>query len=511
MRAVFGAGVHEGRREPSRLRHPSSASGRSAGDSAPRCPWTTRHTLLAALAAALMSVSVRCGPAAAQTINGTLMEVDTDRPIDLGLVIMFTEEGDSVAMTVTDERGRFRLSAPRPGSFLLLASALGYEETPAGVFELGPGSVMEVEYRVRPNALPIDEIVVAIDRPVVQHKLVQNGFVRRLQRGLGAFITPHDIEESPAMSTESLLANIPGVRVGDVRVKRPAGDSLMMVVPRSDIGETVQIQAPGGGWCTPTVYVDGIRTFYTAAGGTSAIGLTLSMLAPLATVEAIEVYRRPAEIPVEYSLSAQSSERPCGVLVLWTKSGPMLGQEVTVTDDGTLVSVVPSAAEEQEPLAEGEMGPAPAAGERIRVLLDGETARGLGVTSPWEGTLLTVRSGELVANDPRIGRVLALPADGIEALQVRRSRAAVHALKRGAVVGVAFGVGMWQFLGILCRSACDGFLGSAWLPASVTGTVVGLLVAGQGPGAQWVPAPLPELPPPLPGREPWGRRSPRDR
>ena len=96
----------------------------------------------------------------------------------------------------------------------MLAAALGYEETPAGVFDLGADGSMEVEYRLRSAPLPIDAVLVSIDRPVVEHHLVQNGFVRRLQRGLGRFITPYDIERSSARSTESLMAGIPQVRGG---------------------------------------------------------------------------------------------------------------------------------------------------------------------------------------------------------------------------------------------------------------------------------------------------------
>lgn len=41
--------------------------------------------------------------AEAQTVSGTLVDLFTNRPIPLGLVMMFTESGDSVTATITDE------------------------------------------------------------------------------------------------------------------------------------------------------------------------------------------------------------------------------------------------------------------------------------------------------------------------------------------------------------------------------------------------------------------------
>lgn len=261
----------------------------------------------------------------AQTVNGVLMDVETNLPIDLGLVMMFTEAGDSVTYTITNQDGFFSVESPEPGSFILLAAALGYKETPAGIFELGDGGLMTVEYRIRPEPLALDELVVSLDRPVFEHQLVRTGFVRRLQRGLGHFITPAQLSESPATSTEQLLAGIPGIRIGNVMAVRQytlEGETFNESLPRPEMGERVQIRSPGGGWCDPTVFVDGQRVRYDAQGG-----YTASFLAPLRTLSGVEVYRRPAEVPVEYSIGqvgagdmgASSDVGACGVLLFWTR------------------------------------------------------------------------------------------------------------------------------------------------------------------------------------------------
>ena len=423
------------------------------------------------------------GPATGQTIEGTLLDLDTEEPISLGLVLMYTEAGDSVEMTVTDELGRFRLASPEPGSFLLRASALGYEETPAGVFELGEDAVMTVEYRLEPRPLALDALVVNLEGPVLEHRLVRRGFVRRLQRGLGVFITPHDIEESSATSTEQLLTGISNVRVGPIQVARGGGTDGI-IYERPEIGETVQIRAPGGGWCTPTLYVDGIRAFYDtqATGATSAA--TLSTVAPLTTVEAVEVYRRPAEIPVEYSNNPTRATQ-CGVLVVWTKTGPAPGQRPLTGLRGGRADVGVGL-----PIPE-ELGEPPKAGETVRVQLDGATAEPLGLESIWDGTYQMVREGNLLARHEPLGHMVAVPLAEVEALQVRRTRSSRHAVLRGLVAGAAFAAGVWLGLEFLCDWTCREGSIDPTVPSAVGGAIIGFQVYRQGPGEEWVAASLP--------------------
>ncbi|HZD03740.1 MAG TPA: carboxypeptidase-like regulatory domain-containing protein, partial [Longimicrobiales bacterium] len=111
-------------------------------------------------------------PLHAQTIRGYLLESGSDHPIEAGLVVLLTEAGDSVTSTVTDEDGYFSLTSPEPGSFRLLAVALGYRRTPAGIFDLGEDGEMSVEFRIAPRPLPLDEILASVDQPAMDHELV---------------------------------------------------------------------------------------------------------------------------------------------------------------------------------------------------------------------------------------------------------------------------------------------------------------------------------------------------
>ena len=251
------------------------------------------------------------GPLHGQTVRGHLLDAGSGRPIDLGLVMLWTEEGDSVTYTVSQQDGYFSLTSARPGGFRLVGAALGYEEASAGVFDLGMGGEITVEFRLATQPLPIDEMLVSLERPVREHALVRNGFVRRLQRGLGIHVTPHDIEESPASATEDLLAGLPGLFVGPIRSRGGR--------PLDHVGDHVQMRSPTGLRCTPGVWLDGVRVRYAPGEGAS-----LSTLAPLSTVEAVEVYRSPSEVPIEYAAMAahgggSAPEGACGILLIWTR------------------------------------------------------------------------------------------------------------------------------------------------------------------------------------------------
>ncbi len=224
-----------------------------------------------------------------QTIRGTLLERDGNRPINLGSVTLLTEAGDPVTSTITNRSGRFELTSPDPGSFLLLAVAFGYRETTVGVFELGEGGEISVEFRIPVEALPLEGILVETSRMAEQLEL--NGFTRRLQMGFGRFMTPADIEESFAMRTSDLFVGMLNVRLAGGN-----GDELLI---RSRMG-----------YCPPKIYVDGLPQ----PGGRQS----LEYIVQLEAIVAVEVYRRASELPIQYG---GPNNTGCGVVVFWTKTG----------------------------------------------------------------------------------------------------------------------------------------------------------------------------------------------
>ncbi len=229
---------------------------------------------------------------AGQTIDGILLESGSDRPVPLGLVMLLSESGDSISSTLTDPTGRFQLQSTSPGGFLLTASALGYESLTAGVLELAEGARMSLTFRIPPRAIQIGGITVETRASLTSEpRLVQNGFVDRAQRGFGAFITPKDISESAAAVLSDLLA-----QTGRVTTRyAPGGNRILM---RGSVG-----------YCTPAVFVDGMRVALTD-------GLSLDVYVQISTLAAAEVYRSASEAPAQYG----GGMGGCGVIVLWNRN-----------------------------------------------------------------------------------------------------------------------------------------------------------------------------------------------
>ncbi|MDX1646955.1 MAG: TonB-dependent receptor plug domain-containing protein [Longimicrobiales bacterium] len=250
--------------------------------------------LRASLPAAALLLVLPC-LVSAQTIRGQLLEFGSDTPIDLGLVVMVSLDGDSVSAALSDGRGFFEVTAEDPGEYLLEASAFGYEPTRVGLFELGDGGEMSVEFRLWAAPLTLDGVVVEslVQEPV----LVRNGFYRRMGRGVGTFFSPQDIETSNARRAIDMIQGLAGVRM---RIDPVHGERLMV--------------RGAQGYCVPTLLIDGVRATWE---GTS---MRLDELIPLETVYAMEVHRGVSGLPIEFG----SFER-CGVIVFWTKRDPRDG------------------------------------------------------------------------------------------------------------------------------------------------------------------------------------------
>jgi hypothetical protein len=132
-----------------------------------------------------------------------------------------------------------------------------------------------------------------------------------------------------------------------------------------------------------------------------------------------------------------------------------------------------------------------ASGDQIRVELSELMAARTSLESPWEGTFMMQRGDTLLGRSTYGFDSVLLPLSDVQAVYARRDRGPAYAVVRGAVAGTIFGVLGWQFLNVLCRSACEEGIDNAWVPAAGAGLVLAVLVGGQGPGQRWVRVDVP--------------------
>lgn len=279
------------------------------------------------MAGLLVAFAVVPGQGEAQTLRGLLVERETQIPIELGRITLLTEDRDSVAAVLTDEQGYFSVSAPDPGLYRLVGSALGYRGSMIGPFELEEGDVrvVEVQVGVLPVALP--GLMVAPERlaePEVA-TLVATGFYDRLAEGRGEFLTPGEIAASPVRHTPQLFREMTTVRLlpalGD-GANGPWNDRVLIspnptmdpgagATPeerrrRSDAIERSRNPRYESMLCAPRVFRDGVLLERNP-------GESLADAVPKSEIEAVEVFRAPFGAPAEYQGTSN-----CGVVLIWT-------------------------------------------------------------------------------------------------------------------------------------------------------------------------------------------------
>lgn len=144
-------------------------------------------TLRPFLAALLLLAAV---PAGAQTLEGRAVDRETQRPIPNASLVLVDSVGLGVALARADSAGAFRLTAPGPGAFSLLARRLGYDDTETRAVPLGAGERVAVELRMAPRPVELDTARVAVEgRPGINGRLLDD---RTGQPVSGGRVTLHN-------------------------------------------------------------------------------------------------------------------------------------------------------------------------------------------------------------------------------------------------------------------------------------------------------------------------------
>lgn len=231
------------------------------------------------LVAALLAIASAAAPAAAQQNPSAIVGVVTDSGNGPLQGVEVTSSRPALRAT-TDRAGRFRLAGLEPGEQVLTFRRVGYRSLAIHIV-LQPGETRDTAVALAVLPVPLDTI--RTEAEALQENLRQAGFYRRQQMGLGDFLTRAEIARGAAFDVWAVLRRIPFVDVLD------AGPGRRFVLMAN-------------GTCRPLLYVDGLRT-------PDLIGI------PVEIIDGIEVYRRPALVPVEYNAGG----RACGAVLIWTR------------------------------------------------------------------------------------------------------------------------------------------------------------------------------------------------
>jgi hypothetical protein len=189
--------------------------------------------------------------------------------------------------TDTDSAGRFTQGGLGAGTYIIEVRAIGYGVTSWAV-HLSEGATVDYVFEVVPINVELDPIVVEGQPSYFQRRMQE--FKERREAGRGVFITQEQIAASGAATMADVLRGIPGVRLNC----------------RSGICN-VQMTRSAHGVCNADWVVDGAPA---SMSGTPHL--------PVVGIVAVEIYRNPNEVPAEFL----KSDAQCGVIAIWTKSGP---------------------------------------------------------------------------------------------------------------------------------------------------------------------------------------------
>jgi hypothetical protein len=267
-------------------------------------------------------------PAEAQVLRGRLLDLDTEEPIEGGVVTLMDSTGVRLRSFVTDADGRYELDAPGPGLYLVEARRIGYRAWVDGPVELSADEVWDSAFHLQVIPVLLDPVEVVAQTALREAYLQRVGFYERQRVDFGHFITRVDIERRQPERMTDLLRTVPGARTS------PSGSGLS----RSTISFGGSLQQRGGP-CHPRVYVDGLVVIRgdarpqgldvfglperaSEAGGSDPTlrqEIALDDFVMPQDVQAVEVYRRGSEVPARFG--GMSTETQCGVIVVWTRRG----------------------------------------------------------------------------------------------------------------------------------------------------------------------------------------------
>lgn len=201
--------------------------------------------------------------------------------------------------TVSNDSGEYSIDRAPSGRVKVMVRRIGFRADSKRVV-LQPGDARQVAF-VLDGLLEELEAVLITARAQASGRM-QEFWARRMV-GLGVFMTREEIERIDPPRTVDLFRTILGVRVmvGNSGYSRLVSGRQSMSSLR---GNSAAASA-----CAMQFYVDGV---FMTPGSFSVDEV------PPETLEAIEVYRGPSEIPARF----RQRDTACGLVVIWTREPP---------------------------------------------------------------------------------------------------------------------------------------------------------------------------------------------
>lgn len=220
------------------------------------------------------------------SIFGRVTDRATGSPVVRAQLILLDDD----RVVFTDSLGIYELRAIQPGYTQVQVKAIGFPPT-TFVVEIARGTRVQRPVILDSTAASrgAQELgaVDVVAEARVNYRLAD--FERRRKRGRGQFLTEEQLVRSGAYSVPDALKNMRGVLY-----ECGGGKGCFIRMTRAPMR------------CMPEYVVDG------------HVMNDFGPLTPIRDVVGVEMYNGPAEVPGEFA----GRNSGCGVIVIWTRSGP---------------------------------------------------------------------------------------------------------------------------------------------------------------------------------------------
>lgn len=231
-------------------------------------------------------------------VEGRVLDHENRRPLSFADITVRQPDGRFVQQLQADSAGRFEFVVSRLSAIQLRVERLGYRANTTPVLRFDDKKYFKVEVTLDAEAILLAPLEVVVWSEVDRSPFLDN-FRRRLQTGLGIYITREEIEARNPSFVSDMLRTVPGVSFGT----GGRGDRASIQMARS-----------AGMRCYTQIFVDGMLMNPPQVGEANA---RLDDFVAPSSVEGIEIYRGLSTVPAEFL----TPEAECGVIAVWTRRG----------------------------------------------------------------------------------------------------------------------------------------------------------------------------------------------
>jgi hypothetical protein len=278
--------------------------------------------------------------AARATVRGRVIDARTAFPLG-SVVVILTDGRDTLARAQSDSTGAFILSdiSPTAASAVAHFTRSGYRADSLTA-EIATAVRTPLRVAMIPSAAGATRAIASRQAgdPGSVNAAGTAGFdARAAHHAGGVFITSADIERRSAVRTSDLFRGVSGVTVIDsggvpIVVSSRGVQSMFTASPTVSTASPSSAGSSGGGASTGR---GGSAPGSTGSTGGSVnvqrctlrVGLDGRLMdpsfavdeVPVTTIHGIEVYPGASTVPIEFNVPGPGT--PCGVIMIWTRTG----------------------------------------------------------------------------------------------------------------------------------------------------------------------------------------------